>query len=720
MTHALLGGRLSPRGRSVLEWCAVGLLFAAVGLWYAGPSFSARFSGAVPTSALGGGSAYMNPGDQFEQFYRHNLPYYNIPRGHRPYFSGYEYRLAPRMEFSEGWIFFPFSAICSALAVPFGPVRAYNLLAILSFAFCAWAGYLLGRTASGGSRAAGLVSAAVVALNPFRVGFLFGEMVIGTDTALIPLALYAFARFLDDRSVRSTAAFFLFLFLLATSNFALLYWMALILAPFFAVGGVLALPTLPEDRRRRAALVVVALAGCVATAAYMIYVKRLLDASGLHAGQAIEEVRFYSPKPKHLLRTFGDHEQRIYLGGAAVVAALGTLAVFARRLRGATRGSQWLLVTAAVGFPLSYALAMGFGFDDATGIPFYRLVFEHVPGANGSRTPGRLMPIVAVLASVLVAAAFGALSRRLSPRARGGLALLAVCGIALDYHFSAATMTVLEPRNAAYAAFSGRRDTGLAIPFRMEGAHYENATFQYYALIHGLYLANGHSSIHPREWNEFAAEAEPLNGGLASRPVLRALRRRGIGYLVVHAGDVDPRVSELVVLLLRNNPALRERAHQRGIVSFEIVDPDRAPDSFGSDAFLAAAEVLTRAHGRRRPGGSAAVELVTGWYGREAYEGQRPFRWMEGTSSILLVSPSGRPRTDDVAFEYKCPIGGLSVDGRGVEARSEPGSAPEWTRVVLDVPDGVESVVTLGTPQVFRVPTDARSFGCMVTDFEVR
>ena len=215
--------------RGWLDALLVAIVFALIGLWYAGSDFAAGFATALPSFPAGGGTAFMSAGDHFEQFYRHTLPYHNGMRGLPLYYSGYEYALGQTSPFYEGWIFLPFSLLTSALAIFIGPIAAYNLVAVLSFSLCGMFGYLLGREVGNGHRLAGYGAAALIALLPFRVSFLFGEMVYATDTALLPLALFAFVRFVNVQTWRWSGLFFLSAFLLSAANFALFYWFILFL-----------------------------------------------------------------------------------------------------------------------------------------------------------------------------------------------------------------------------------------------------------------------------------------------------------------------------------------------------------------------------------------------------------------------------------------------------------------------------------------------------------
>lgn len=703
----------------VLELIGVAALFAAIGVWYAGPSFLQNFATAIPLSPSGGGLGTMTPGDQFEQFYRHMLPYFNALRGNPLYYSGYEYNLGGDSSFTEGLMFFPFSLIASILALLVGPIVAYNVLAILSFSFCAVAGYLLGKRVSNGAISGGLVAAAVCALLPFRVSFLFGEMLYGTDFVLLPLSLYLFLAFLEERTWKLAAAFGASIIFFATANFALLYWYSILFLPLFIFGTALVVRAEWANKATLLRMAVAAAFPLLLACSYLLYVKGLLDHSGLVHGQNLLEVRFYSPGIENVFTRWSGNEKSIYLGASAILAVLGGVLFFFRQLP-LTIPGKVLVGFSVFMLPFSYALSMGLTFDDLTGIPFYSLVFEHLPGASDSRTPGRIIPIAALCAAVLAAIAVGRMGAMISGRSSRVVFGLCLVGLlAVDFHFSSATMSKLDSTNGAYATLSKQPGTAIAIPFQREADHYLNATFQFFAVTHDVALVNGHSSMYPVEWAALYPKISVLNSGVATRDVLNELRSRGVRFIIAHNTQYEPKVSRLAVRALDQNKALQRVGSDEGIVAYEIEDPQLAPLKIGLDYFAKIAGDLSEGD----PVGEVApfVTEVTGWYSREAYVGQKPFRWMAGTSSILFVHPGTAENAVDLVFQYKCPYGSLSVMGGGLRYTESPAELrPGWTTVKVDVRNGVDSAVELSTPSVYLVPNDSREFGCMVGDFKTR
>jgi hypothetical protein len=256
----------------------------------------------------------------------------------------------------------------------------------------------------------------------------------------------------------------------------------------------------------------------------------------------------------------------------------------------------------------------------------------------------------------------------------------------------------------------------MAIPFQREADHYLNATFQYFAITHDVRMANGHSSMFPAGWDGLYASIESLNSGVATRSVIQRLEARGIRYIVAHNTEYEPKVGRLAISALEQNKALHRLASDGGIVVYEIGDARLAPETVGIDYF---AEIASRLSANRQGREQAPfVSEVAGWYSREAYPGQKPFRWMAGTSSVLLVHPKPEESAHDLVFQYKCPYGSLSVAGSNVHYSEAPATDnPGWTTITLDVPNSSDSAVELSAPALYVVPGDSRKFGCMVGDF---
>lgn len=695
----------------------VSLVFALIGLWYAGPTFVSHFADAIPMGAAGGLIGDMVPGDQYEAYYRHVLPYYNIQNGHSLLYSGYQYNLGQERPFVDGMIYLPFALLASLLAFVIGPVAAYNLLTVLSFSLCAVSGYLLGRDLAGGSRLGGWVCAAIIALLPFRVGFLFGETFYATDMMFVPLSLFFFLRYMRTHAWGYSAAFGVTVLCLATANFALLYWFLLFFIPLFVAMSAHMVVVHRRELKRLLPSVMAVSVPLLVMGLYLLHVRTVMATSGLGGGQDISEVRFFSPILADLTHKWNGIERTVYLGIAGMLGLAGAVlsVIGGRRALRDQFPIGFVRLYFAGLFLLSYVLAFGTTFDQVTGIRLYEAMFRFVPFANGSRTPGRLMPIVATCCAPLAAYAVSWIGNRLSTKAsRVALGLLVVGIVALDFRFSNVSMTRIDDHNKAYAAVDASKGAVLALPMQHEADHYLHTSFQYYGMVNNLRMVNGHSSTFPPEWRDFEDMAQPLNYGAATRSVLEAVVKRGVAYLVVHETPNEPRTLPLVNARFRQNAALREVASDRGVTLYQIVDVTQAPLKLDPQDYLKA--LVERGAGTQ----TTPLEYRSGWYDREVYPGQAAFRWMHGREAVVLIRPAGQERADDLEFRYKCPRAKLSVQGEGIAVHTSQPDGDGWVTVGVDLPNGKLSALMLTTPDVFTVPTDERQFGCMVGDMTVR
>ncbi len=118
------------------------------------------------------------------------------------------------------------------LTVLWGPVVAYNLTLLLTFAMTGfgtylWIGWLTG------SAAGGLVAGVIAAFLPFRFAHLPGHLSI-ISTHWVPFALYAFDRFLERKRIAYAVALGVCTALVALSSWYYAYAVALML-PLYAL-----------------------------------------------------------------------------------------------------------------------------------------------------------------------------------------------------------------------------------------------------------------------------------------------------------------------------------------------------------------------------------------------------------------------------------------------------------------------------------------------------
>jgi hypothetical protein len=695
---------------------AVLLLHLAIGAFISGSGFLANFDSAVPAQPTGGGAPrYMVPGDHFEQLYRYNLPRNNIAAGRTPYWSGYQYNLSSSAsDFGEGWVFFPFSMLHAAFALVIGDVAAYNLIALLSFPLVGGAMYWLTFWLTR-SHAAALLSSLILALLPHRTSFLFGEMAYGMDLVFAPLILLFFEKYHRSLSLRHALLFGLFLLLYATAGIQAFYLFAVFSSPYFAVR-LLQLFAREGVKGIRIGWLVLA---AIPALLYMLHIRGLIGASGLDAGQAYAETQFYSPTLADAARVWSGNEKTVYLGWPmwflAILALLfGAARAFSAAGRVLATPSVFPLVTLT--FAVSYLFCFGPNLDSMLNMPVYRWFFDNVPGANGTRTPGRLMGT----AGFFFALTFG-IAAHIAIRlwnetypwrlvSLGAITAVAALGIVRDYDYVKPQMVRLDPANEAYERIRGVEGIVYTIPVQREAEHYLNATFLYYAQKYGLRIFAGHSSLYPKEWNRIIGELLPINAGRFGRAEMEGFRARGITHLVAHDTPFEPSVGPFAIARLKQSPFLELIGVDEGIYAFRVnfdasgeqtVDPRRLMEE-----------------SRFGPADVGKFHFLDGWYAREAYPGEKPFRWMHGArSSGMLLFGEGAPRA--MRFEYKCPLEDLKVFVNGEPA---PGAAVDaeggWKAKSIDLEKHVGNrfYIELNAGAVFRASVDTREFGCMVGD----
>jgi hypothetical protein len=329
-----------------------------------------------------------------------------------------------------------------------GPTAAlvrYNLLYLLAYALPFFGTYVLARELGVG-RVGAVVAAAAFAYAPFR-GDESGHLHV-ISSGGIPLSLFLLLRGYRHRSVRYVAAGWLVASCQLSLGFTLGLQLAYLLMALACIAVVAWLrhgsPALPHRLTvaTLAGLLCFAVVGGVQARAYLKVANDYPTAR-----RTVEEVKRYSAPPKAWLaapaenRVWGaatapvrhqlssQNESSLFPG--AVIALLSVVglgsALYTRRLRA---GLAILAVVGAV-------LALGFGLDG--GRLTYQPLFDHLPGFDGIRTPGRLITMTTLSLALLGAAGaqrlidLAAVSRwargrwtRALPLAVGGLLALAV------------------------------------------------------------------------------------------------------------------------------------------------------------------------------------------------------------------------------------------------------------------------------------------------------
>ncbi|HEX2015996.1 MAG TPA: hypothetical protein VGN69_04815 [Solirubrobacteraceae bacterium] len=428
-----------------------------------------------------------------------------------------------------------------------GPTAAlvrYNLLFILAYALPFVGAFLLARELGIG-RAASTVAGMGFAYAPFRASEAGHLHVISSGG--LALTLFLLLRGYRRRSpVLVTAGW-----LVATWQMSLGFTLGLQLAYLLLIIAAIAAFVWLYRRWRgdpqrpaldlwslRPALVLVTMCGAIAFAGVGGYQARAylhLAKDYPTARRTVAEVTRYSAPPKAWLVApvenvvWGDatrslrqtlssqNESTLFPGAVIFVLALVGLAsaLYTRRLRAGL----------AVGIVVCSTLALGFGL---AGGHLYRPFFDHVPGFDGIRTPGRIITL-ASLGLALLAAAGGQRLALLASRWRH-----AATGVAL----ALAALVLLEgSEHMAHhrVPMLPRAEVGLPQPIlHLPIDPASDRLYQYWSTEGFPFILNGNSTFD-------IPSLDNLRGSMHNFPEplgIDKLRRLGVRTIVLHT-DLD-------------------------------------------------------------------------------------------------------------------------------------------------------------------------------------
>lgn len=196
--------------------------------------------------------------------------------------------------------------------------------------------------------------------------------------------------------------------------------------------------------------------------------------------------------------------------------------------------------------------------------------------------------------------------------------------------------------------------------------------------------------------------------------MMERFKLRGITHLAVHATSFEPSVSPIVLARLKQSPYLQLLAEDGGVNIFEVDYSATGEQAFEPSRLLSTVQLRSEDYGK--------FMYLDGWYGREVYPDQRPFRWMHGVQANGVVF-SGEKALSSVRLAYSCPLEGLTVmvNGRKV-MRDAENLEGGWKQMTINLPEyGDESYLfEFITPKLFKAPPDTRDFGCMIGDIDIR
>lgn len=537
----------------------------------------------------------MIPGDHLQFLYHLWLGADTIA-GPTPWFHNlYEFNTgddAERREFSTYYL--PFSLFFMVGDVLGNAAVAWNLTQIAALWLAFWFTWRLTRRYAPDEATAALAASAALLL-PFRWITLLDGSPSGLALMWIPLVLWGVDVWVSERRAAGAAAAAGAVFLAGLADTHVFFFGAM-LAPAWAVFALLWHGVaLREGAVWRGWLKSAwpLLAGGLLVAAQVWMTRRGVADTALATGggRPLSEIALWSPALDGVVRFFNPEDNRkIYLGiyllvllPAGAVAALVAGRATAVGRRRALAGVLLLLGLAAV-------VLLATGLRNPWGEPGWRRVMRLIPPYRLIRQPDKIFILMPSLVAVALAVLGVPLAARLGPRRRALALALLLLPLAADYRVRIrATLCLLDPRQDAYAAVArdaaarGARPHVLILPLWPGDSHY-GSLYQYYISRHRLRMVNGYRPT-PRQayLREMFAPFEPFNKGHLDEARLDELRRRGVGYLILHEDLFPEKVSPFPVgwtlQRLLNHPRLALIARDGAAWAFRIRAPDKPAPS---------------------------------------------------------------------------------------------------------------------------------------------
>jgi hypothetical protein len=381
----------------------------------------------------------------------------------------------------------------------FGPVVAYNLLALASVALSGFTAYLLAYHLVGRRDAAFLAGAAFT-LAPVHMSHVaFGQLGVMT-LQWVPLCALALLRLYETPTWRRAGLFALgFALVAATDVYVAAYFLSAFALTFVAYYGL-------ADRAhfwRPGFLGKAALAVAVGVLAVVpFHLPTFTTLHGAETTAAMAEtvhrfhqdvVQFFVPPPEHRLFGFLSRPYRALFENACGYLGFTVLALSAVALR-FVRGHAvrfWALFSG-----LTLVLSMGTYLHVAgpTPVPLPYLLFTKLPVLNALRTPSRYLELTALGLAMLVALGAAWWLPRLGNRARwGALGLLAALSVEFLVFFPFPTRTAAVPEFYRQYAHSPAAGPILEVP--TGDPSWGGLTHQWmlYQTVHGKPLVYGHT-----------------------------------------------------------------------------------------------------------------------------------------------------------------------------------------------------------------------------------
>lgn len=522
----------------------------------------------------------------------------------------------------------------TALAVPvtamFGPIAAYNTIAIVAFVTSGYTMYLLARHLTGSSVAA-FFSGALFTFAPYHIAKLYDSQLNLISVQFLPL--FVLLVLIAYRS-------FAWKTILASSIVLILITMTDLYYALFSLIflGLYALLCILQRPPRRTIRNIIATSICIVLPLLMIALPIFF--LGQHAAQPFSDWKerqiLSSATPLDLVlpnpfsplwgAQINSLQQRYRLGSGGTATGLGVLIVAAVGAITQWRRVRIWTILAVILFVLELGPILVLN-GYVTGIPLPYTLIDLLPGATMGRRPNHLIVYRLVVLCIMAAYGLMSLRQRVRPRWRwlttATIAALLVLDL-LPSQLSTAPFAVSPFYKQITTATHGAI---LELPPQPEQSTYLMAQ-----LVHGRPLVGGYLSRNPENpvvkyadglhqlWN---AKAEPMS-------ILYPEWTQAIPY-VLSSLDIE------YVIIHLDNPESEQYAALENVLAPIL-------DMVYRDPSLVAYQ--------RR--GAALANIVAmpsdmGWYPLES-EGDRHWQWTDGTAELMIANYGTTTRETTLDF----------------------------------------------------------------------
>lgn len=450
---------------------------------------------------------------------------------------------------------------------PFGTVFAFNALLLLTLALGGFFAFLLAKHYTG-KYLPSIVAGAVFGFSPFAIAQSMGGHTNGYLLFLIPFALWAI-----EKGIQTNKSVYYLLTTLSLSCFAfieyhLLYYMALLLPPFYFWRFACVRPGWKPFFKSVICLsIAVGIAGSV-----MMFVKSYeIDISIRSTERTFAEIMLYTPWITHFFtHDYDELEKVVYLGYAVFGGALVSFLIW-----GWKRSLFWLYLGVFLCFGL---LCLG---PRCNAIPLYRWFHDYLPYFDLSRLPARMMVLVSMGAGLLIAMGLSRIKKV------GWLVSILFLAVVIWDYFprTVVGITLLPEKSKVYQYIEEDLEEKksdkkvLCLPI-WPGDSSWASHYLYQITQHRVFMVNGY---YPAVTEHYVEKAfYPLysvNVGELTSQQYELIKKFNVGYLVVHEEAFPKKVSnfpsQVTIEFLNNSPYLQYVMQDDKQTLFKVLDTPR-------------------------------------------------------------------------------------------------------------------------------------------------